>query len=844
MKRKTGGKLLSVLLTLAMLAALLPGVSLTARAAEPAICTVTFDSDGGSAVAAQTVETGGKAAKPADPTLEGYRFLGWFVNPTQQTLFAEDYTRYNTFDFDQPVTDDVTLKAVWIAALRVEKSGDGRIDYATFGQEPKLDAPNSFMHIILYKGIYDKITVAAKADSGSRFVKWQKAVGEDQYVDYNTDAQFTLTVTEDLKLVALFETAYYSISGSVTMEDSTNVAEATVTLRGSDVVYNLSNEIKTTTDENGSYTFHNIVPCGRYNLTVTGNGRSKTEYVEVEDGDQTVNVVLPSYPVSSKVEVKEGMPAAVVIGLDKVAADSLTDEEKANNVAATVAMTIENAVDLTEETEETDLTAEQEAIKAEQRKIMDANTGVNAAQNLEFFNLSLAKTTASGSSDIHETQRVLEILLPYDTELRVFRIYRCHENQPETFTRLASRPTDTNSLTDATFYVGDGFITLYTDRFSTYAIGYTLGNAVIFNANGGTGTMVDQAVQGTATLNANAFTRGGYAFTGWNEKADGSGKSFADGAAITTNQDLTLYAQWRIIPAQPVVTPAYSSDDSSDDYINRVVKQDNGTVSVNRDTASRGEKVTITAKPNEGYEVDTVTVGGSGGRSANVTKADDGTYTYIQPGMDVTVNVTFRATGGAAEADCPQDSSCPLSAFTDADARAWYHDGVHWALEKGVMNGVGGDQFDPNGEISRAMAVTMLWRLEGSPAYAGASEFADVKNADWYGPAVRWANAEGIVTGYEQEGSKVFNPSGAVKREQLAAMLYRYAQHKGQGFTGLWAFPLNYPDAESVSDWAYVAMCWLTMNGVINGMDGALAPAAGASRAQVATMLMRYCETR
>ena len=87
----------------------------------------------------------------------------------------------------------------------------------------------------------------------------------------------------------------------------------------------------------------------------------------------------------------------------------------------------------------------------------------------------------------------------------------------------------------------------------------------------------------------------------------------------------------------------------------------------------------------------------------------------------------------------------------------------------------------------------------------------------------------------------MFNPNGAVTREQLATMLYRYAQHKGQGFTGLWSFPLDYPDASSVSEWAYEAMCWMTMNGVINGMNGKLAPASGATRAQVATMLMRYC---
>ena len=127
---------------------------------------------------------------------------------------------------------------------------------------------------------------------------------------------------------------------------------------------------------------------------------------------------------------------------------------------------------------------------------------------------------------------------------------------------------------------------------------------------------------------------------------------------------------------------------------------------------------------------------------------------------------------------CPRDASCPISKFTDASVDAWYHDGVHWALENSVMNGVGNDMFNPNGDTSRAMVVTML---------------------------------------------------------------YRYAQYKGQGFTGAWAFPLSYPDAASVSDWAYEPMCWMTMHGVINGVSGNLAPAANASRAQVATVFMRYC---
>ena len=203
------------------------------------------------------------------------------------------------------------------------------------------------------------------------------------------------------------------------------------------------------------------------------------------------------------------------------------------------------------------------------------------------------------------------------------------------------------------------------------------------------------------------------------------------------------------------------------------------------------------------------------------------------------------ASGGAPEAvPCPQDSTCPVSRFTDADAKAWYHDCVHWALEKQVMNGTGDGRFDPNGTTTRAMVATMLWRLEGSPATAGASGYSDVDAGSWYAPAVRWARAGGIVTGYDDpnSGGKVFAPDAPVTREQLAAMLYRYAQSKGHGFTGAWMFLLDYPDAASVSDWADEAIHWMTMHGIVTGIDGRLAPQESATRAQVATMLARFCE--
>jgi hypothetical protein len=187
---------------------------------------------------------------------------------------------------------------------------------------------------------------------------------------------------------------------------------------------------------------------------------------------------------------------------------------------------------------------------------------------------------------------------------------------------------------------------------------------------------------------------------------------------------------------------------------------------------------------------------------------------------------------------CDRGTDCPLNAFTDLDKTAWYHDGVHWALEKNVMNGVGEGKFAPNGTTSRAMIVTMLHRMEGEPKADGGASFTDVEPGAWYTEAIKWAAANEIVTGY---GDGKFGPNDTLTREQLATILYRYAKLKGQGFKGMWAFRLAYSDAAEVSEWAYEAMCWMTMNGVIQGTGkDKLSPKQSATRAQVATMLMRY----
>ena len=184
-----------------------------------------------------------------------------------------------------------------------------------------------------------------------------------------------------------------------------------------------------------------------------------------------------------------------------------------------------------------------------------------------------------------------------------------------------------------------------------------------------------------------------------------------------------------------------------------------------------------------------------------------------------------------------RDAALP---FTDVADTAWYADAVQYVYENGLMTGVSESEFGPDGTATRGQIVTILWRLAGSPVVNYAMRYADMDEGAWYGEAVRWAASTGVVTGYSESS---FGPNDAITREQLAAILYRYVKTQGQGFTGMWYFPLRYDDAASISDWADEAMHWCVMKGVLNGTgETTLSPQLTATRAQLAAILRRFCE--
>lgn len=264
-----------------------------------------------------------------------------------------------------------------------------------------------------------------------------------------------------------------------------------------------------------------------------------------------------------------------------------------------------------------------------------------------------------------------------------------------------------------------------------------------------------------------------------------------------------------------------SSGTPTTTYAVNVNAATNGAVAADKKTASKGTTVTVTASPSKGYVVDAVKVVDKDGKDVAVT-GKDGKYVFTMPASAVTVTGSFKA-------ETPAPVALP---FTDVKSGNWFYDAVKYAYEQGLMTGTSATTFAPNGTMNRAMIVTVLYRLEKSPAVTGASKFTDVPAGQWYSDAVAWAAANKIVNGYDET---TFGPMNAVTREQMAAILFRYEQVKGLENVTLEENLNRFPDQDKISAYAIPALQWAVGQKIINGnADGTLAPTGTATRAQVA----------
>lgn len=347
-------------------------------------------------------------------------------------------------------------------------------------------------------------------------------------------------------------------------------------------------------------------------------------------------------------------------------------------------------------------------------------------------------------------------------------------------------------------------------------------NSIKFEQSG------DSAGAVSAMINAGDFE---YITTGENVTPDMvvNGGTFATGdypGAVDIADYVADGLEFNPVTGQVYKEPPYTGKYSYEIFTK---VGENGTISVDR-YATEGDDVTITVSPDEAYLLDELTVT-AGGKEVEVKDNGDGTYTFKMPSADAKIVVTF-----AEDPDWEPEPEEPAMPFTDVNDNDWFYDVVLYAYDNGLMTGVSATEFAPNQTTTRGMIVSMLARLEGVTSAEDAG-FADVAANDWYATAVNWAASVGVVNGYEDN---TFRPNAPITREQMAAILYNYADYKGYDVSAR-ADLSDYADAASISSWAEDVLAWANAEGLINGMTATtIDPQGATTRAQTAAMFERF----
>lgn len=316
-----------------------------------------------------------------------------------------------------------------------------------------------------------------------------------------------------------------------------------------------------------------------------------------------------------------------------------------------------------------------------------------------------------------------------------------------------------------------------------------------------------------------AGRRSGYTFNGW---TSGSNVVFDDPNAeettfIMPDGSVTVTANW----SRDGGSSSSGRDDSDPSYAVGIPdKMENGSVSVSPKNASQGDRVTVTVKPDAGYELDSLKVFDKNGKELELTDKGDGKFTFIMPAGKVEVKATFT-------------EEVKTSPFQDVPTDAYYYEAVKWAQKKGITGGIGDGLFGPNQPCTRAQIVTFLWRAAGSPVVNYAMDLTDVPSDAYYAEAVRWALSQGITTG-TADGK--FSPNAPCTRAQSMTFLFRASKASADGA----------PAFSDVAADAYYAEAvkWATDNGITTGTTSStFSPGSGCTRAQIVTFLWRlYAE--
>lgn len=329
---------------------------------------------------------------------------------------------------------------------------------------------------------------------------------------------------------------------------------------------------------------------------------------------------------------------------------------------------------------------------------------------------------------------------------------------------------------------------------------------------------------GTYDLNKNYFEFDGVVSAPKIENADSTGDHFETGEGST--EYLPADGEADLVENDEYYIKDTMRPEDLNTYVPTITVYDNTVATTTNGAATvtdvkKGATATITTTPDKGYKVGSVTVLDNSGKAVTVTNIGDGKYTFTQPTGGVTVTVIFVW-------DNP---------FTDV-GEAWYTEAIQYVYQNGLMAGTGATTFEPNTQLTRAMAVQILYNVEGKPSVTGEATFTDAAAAgDWAVDAITWAEQNGVVAGM---GNGTFAPNAKVTREQFAQMMYNYAEYKDYDLTKTGNLA-QFSDEGDVSSWAETALKWANGNGLINGHDdGTLEPQGTAIRAQAASILMNF----
>lgn len=256
----------------------------------------------------------------------------------------------------------------------------------------------------------------------------------------------------------------------------------------------------------------------------------------------------------------------------------------------------------------------------------------------------------------------------------------------------------------------------------------------------------------------------------------------------------------------------------------KISNSGDGVAKVDKSYASAGAKVTITVTPGRNATVQRITVMDEDGERLKLTENRDGTYSFTMPSGTANVYVRFSGSG---------------LPFADVPSGSWYYDDVAYVYDTGLMTGLTATTFGPNLSTTRGMIVTILWRMENEPAAKHGCPFADVRRGSYYEQAIAWASENGIVTGFD---ASTFAPDQAITREQLAAILFRFAAYRGMDAVTLRENLSSFQDQAAISAYAVLALNWAVGEGLMQGTGDKLEPTGSATRAQVAAMLRRFMQ--